>query len=290
MTSTNSGTISGAAVVGGVCGQPIKHSMSPVLHNAWIAAAGLDAAYVPFAPAAERFEAFVDGLRGGAVRGVNVTIPFKERALALADTASDLAKMAGAANLLLFAPDGSVHADNTDGPGLLGAVQAQAPGFDASAAPVVILGAGGAARGAVAALLLAGAPEIRIVNRTLARAQELADAFGPKVIAAEDAALPGLLADAGLVINATSLGLGGGAGPAADLSLTSETAVVMDMVYKPLRTEFLRRAEAAGRRTVDGLEMLLRQAIPSFEAIYGVAPSPAVDVRGMALKLLGESC
>ncbi|MCK5910744.1 MAG: shikimate dehydrogenase [Caulobacter sp.] len=290
MTSTNSGTISGAAVVGGVCGQPIKHSMSPVLHNAWIAAAGLDAAYVPFAPAAERFETFVDGLRGGAVRGVNVTIPFKERALALADTASDLAKMAGAANLLLFAPDGSVHADNTDGPGLLGAVQAQAPGFDASAAPVVILGAGGAARGAVAALLLAGAPEIRIVNRTLARAQELADAFGPKVIAAEDAALPGLLADAGLVINATSLGLGGGAGPAADLSLTPETAVVMDMVYKPLRTEFLRRAQAAGRRTVDGLEMLLRQAIPSFEAIYGVAPSPAVDVRGMALKLLGESC
>ena len=245
---------------------------------------------MPFAPAAERFEAFVDGLRGGAVRGVNVTIPFKERALALADTASDLAKMAGAANLLLFAPDGSVHADNTDGPGLLGAVQAQAPGFDASAAPVVILGAGGAARGAVAALLLAGAPEIRIVNRTLARAQELADAFGPKVIAAEDAALPGLLADAGLVINATSLGLGGGEGPAADLSLTSERAVVMDMVYKPLRTEFLRRAEAAGRRTVDGLEMLLRQAIPSFEAIYGVAPSPAVDVRGMALKLLGESC
>lgn len=285
-----SSTISGAAVVGGVCGQPIKHSMSPVIHNAWIAAAGLDAAYVPFAPAAERFETFVDGLRGGAVRGVNVTIPFKERALALADTASDLAKMAGAANLLLFAPDGSVHADNTDGPGLLGAVQAQAPGFDASAAPVVILGAGGAARGAVAALLLAGAPEIRIVNRTLARAQELADAFGPRVIAAEDAALPGLLADAGLVINATSLGLGGGAGPAADLSLTPETAVVMDMVYKPLRTEFLRRAEAAGRRTVDGLEMLLRQAIPSFEAIYGVAPSPAVDVRGMALKLLGESC
>ena len=290
MTSTNSGTISGAAVVGGVCGQPIKHSMSPVIHNAWIAAAGLDAAYVPFAPAAERFETFVDGLRGGAVRGVNVTIPFKERALALADTASDLAKMAGAANLLLFAADGSVHADNTDGPGLLGAIAAQAPGFDASAAPSVILGAGGAARGAVAALLLAGAPEIRIVNRTLARAQELADAFGAKVIAAEDAALPRLLADAGLIINATSLGLGGGEGPAADLSLTPKTAVVMDMVYKPLRTEFLRRAEAAGRRTVDGLEMLLRQAIPSFEAIYGVAPSPAVDVRGMALKLLGESC
>lgn len=284
-----SSTISGAAIVGGVCGQPIKHSMSPVIHNAWIAAAGLDAAYVPFAPAAERFETFVEGLRGGAVRGVNVTIPFKERALALADTASDLARMAGAANLLLFAADGSVHADNTDGPGLLGAIETQAAGFDVAAAPVVILGAGGAARGAVAALLLAGAPEIRIVNRTLARARDLAEAFGAKVVAADEAALPGLLADAGLVVNATALGLGGGEGPAADLTLTPETAVVMDMVYKPLRTEFLRRAQAAGRRTVDGLEMLLRQAIPSFEAIYGVPPSSSVDVRGLALKLLGEA-
>lgn len=284
-----SSTISGAAIVGGVCGQPIRHSMSPVIHNAWIAAAGLDAAYVPFAPAAERFETFVEGLRGGAVRGVNVTIPFKERALALADTASDLARMAGAANLLLFAADGSVHADNTDGPGLLGAIETQAAGFDVAAAPVVILGAGGAARGAVAALLLAGAPEIRIVNRTLARARDLAEAFGAKVVAADEAALPGLLADAGLVVNATALGLGGGEGPAADLTLTPETAVVMDMVYKPLRTEFLRRAQAAGRRTVDGLEMLLRQAIPSFEAIYGVPPSPEVDVRGLALKMLGEA-
>ena len=282
-------TISGAAIVGGVCGQPIKHSMSPVIHNAWIQAAGLDAAYVPFAPTAERFETFVEGLRGGAVRGVNVTIPFKERALALADTASDLARMAGAANLLLFAADGSVHADNTDGPGLLGAVAAQAPGFDVKAAPVVILGAGGAARGAAAALLLAGAPEIRIVNRTLARARDLAEAFGDKVVAAGETSLPGLLVDAGLVINATSLGLGGGEGPAADLSLTPTSAVIMDMVYKPLRTEFLRRAEAAGRRTVDGLEMLLRQAIPTFEAIYGVAPSPAVDARGLALALLGEA-
>ncbi len=284
-----SSRISGAAIVGGVCGQPIKHSMSPVLHNAWIQAAGLDAAYVPFAPAADRFETFVEAFRGGAVRGVNVTIPFKERALALADTASDLAKMAGAANLLLFAEDGSVHADNTDGPGLLGAIVAQAPGFDVAAAPVVILGAGGAARGAVAALLLAGAPKVTIVNRTLARAQELADAFGPKVFAAEEGGLPGLLSEAGLVINATSLGLGGGAGPAADLTLTPKTAVIMDMVYKPLRTEFLRRAQSAGRRTVDGLEMLLRQAIPTFEAIYGAAPSPEVDARGLALKLLGEA-
>lgn len=284
-----SSTLSGAAIVAGVCGAPIKHSMSPLIHNAWIAAAGLDATYVPFAPAEDRFETFVDGLRGGAIRGLNVTIPFKERALAVADTASDLARMAGAANLLIFETDGTIRADNTDGPGLLGALAAQAPGFDLAAAPVVILGAGGAARGAVAALLLAGAPQVRIVNRTLARAEELALAFGAKVVAAEEAALPGLLSDAGLVINATSLGLGGGEGPAAPLDLTPAGAVVMDMVYKPLNTQFLRRAEALGRRTVDGLEMLLRQAVPSFEAFYSQTPPASVDVRALALRQLGEA-
>lgn len=284
-----SNVITGAAVVGGVCGQPIRHSMSPLIHNAWIAAAGLDAAYVPFAPAVDRFETFVNGLRGGAVRGINVTIPFKERALAIADTASDLAGMAGAANLLLFDADGAVHAENTDGPGLLGAIAAQAPGYDVTAAPVVVLGAGGAARGAIAALLLAGAPQVSVVNRTVARAKDLADTFGEKVLARGEEALPALLPEAGLMINATSLGLGGGDGPVADLALTPRNAVVLDMVYKPLRTEFLRRAEAAGRATVDGLEMLLRQAIPTFEAIYGQAPSPEVDVRGLALKLLGEA-
>jgi len=282
-------TISGAAIVGGVCGAPIRHSMSPLIHNAWIQAAGLDAAYVPFAPRPEDFETFVGGFRGGAIRGLNVTIPFKERALAAADHASDLARMAGAANLLIFEADGSIHADNTDGPGLLGAIAEQAPGFSVTAAPVVILGAGGAARGATAALLLAGAPRVAIVNRTVARAQALADAFGDKVVAAGESDLPGLLADAGLVINATSLGLGGGEGPAADLALTPGTAVVMDMVYKPLRTEFLRRAEAAGRRTVDGLEMLLRQAVPTFQRMYGVAPPTEVDARGLLLRILGET-
>ncbi|PVM82405.1 shikimate dehydrogenase [Caulobacter endophyticus] len=280
--------ITGQALVAGVCGQPIVHSMSPLLHNAWLAAAGIDGAYVPMGPAEERFEAFVNGFRGGVIRGLNVTIPFKERALACADEASDLARLAGAANLLRFREDGTIFADNTDGPGLLGAIAAQAPAFDVSAAPVVILGAGGAARGAAAALLLAGAPMVRIVNRTVAKAQAIASALGEKVTAAGEDELPALLADAGLVINATSLGLGGGDGPPADLTLTPEGCVVMDMVYKPLRTEFLARAEAAGRPTVDGLEMLLLQAAPSFEAFFGQAPPTDVDVRAVALAHLGE--
>jgi shikimate dehydrogenase len=287
--SAASGKITGAAVVAGVCGRPIRHSMSPVIHNAWIAAAGLDAAYVPFAPVEDGFEAFVDGLRGGAVRGLNVTIPFKEQALACADRRSDLARMAGAANLLIFEADGTITADNTDGPGLLDAIEAQSPGFDPAAAPAVILGAGGAARGAAAAISLAGAPHVYVVNRTVARAEALAASIGHGVVAASEDQLDALLSRAGLVINATSLGLGGGTGPAARLELTPAGAVVVDMVYKPLRTEFLRRAEAAGRRTVDGLEMLLRQAVPSFEAFFGVAPPAGVDVRALALAQLGET-
>jgi shikimate dehydrogenase len=282
-------SVTGAAIVAGVCGQPIRHSMSPVIHNAWIAAAGLNAAYVPFAPAEDNFETFVEGLRGGAIRGVNVTIPFKEQALACADRCSDLAKLAGAANLLIFEADGTITADNTDGPGLLNAIDAQAPGFDPAAAPAVILGAGGAARGAAAAIALAGAPYVYVVNRTLARAKTLADSIGHGVVAMPETELDALLSQAGLVINATSLGLGGGLGPAARLELTPADAVVVDMVYKPLRTEFLQRAEAAGRRTVDGLEMLLRQAIPSFEAFFGVTPPGQVDVRALALAQLGEA-
>ena len=282
-------SITGSAIVAGVCGQPIRHSMSPVIHNAWIAAAGLNAAYVPFAPGEDNFETFVEGLRGGAIRGLNVTIPFKEQALACADRCSDLAKLAGAANLLVFETDGTITADNTDGPGLIGAIAVQAQGFDLASSPVVILGAGGAARGAAAALALAGAPRVSIVNRTFVRAEAIARSIGGVVEAASEDELDALLAQAGLVINATSLGLGGGAGPAARLELTPANAVVVDMVYKPLHTEFLRRAEAAGRQTVDGLEMLLRQAVPTFEAFFGMTPPVEVDVRALALAQLGDA-
>ena len=278
--------ITGAALVAGIVGRPVTHSLSPVLHNAWIAAAGLNAAYVPLAPAAGGFAALAEGLRGGVIRGVNVTIPFKEDALACADEASDRARLAGASNLLLFREDGSILADNTDGLGMLAALAIQAPGFDPKAGPAVILGAGGAARGAAAALVLAGAPDIRIVNRTTDRAFALAADVGGPVQAAD---LKAALAGANVIINATSLGLNGGPGPEADLALAPDAAVVMDMVYKPLRTEFLARAEARGLRSVDGLEMLIRQAVPSFEALFGVAPPAEVDVRALALKTIGET-
>lgn len=278
--------ITGRTVVAGVAGQPVAHSLSPLIHNAWLAAAGIDGVYVAFAPDADRFEVFVDGLRGGAIRGLNVTIPFKEVALSIADVVSPRAEAAAAANLITFEADGSVLADNTDGVGLLGALQAQAPGWRADAGPVAVLGAGGAARGAVAALVAAGAPQVRIVNRTLAKAEAVAGAVGRIAVACPLDAAAQAFEGATAVINATSAGLSGSPGLDVPLEATPETAVVMDMVYKPLVTPFLQRAQDLRRRTVDGLEMLIRQAEPSFQAFYGANPPAGADVRALALKTL----
>jgi shikimate dehydrogenase len=274
-------TITAKTVVAGVAGSPVRHSLSPLMHNAWLEEAGIDGVYVAFAPHQDRFKAFAEGLRGGAVRGLNVTIPFKEQALAAADEASTLAKAAGAANLLLFHEDGRIEARNTDGEGLLQAIAIQAPGFDITAGPVTVMGAGGAARGAVAALLEAGVKDIRLCNRTVERAERLVEDLGSgRVRAFERADLA--MTETACVINATSLGLGGGAGPDTAWRLARPGAVAMDMVYKPLRTQWLEEAAAHGLKTVDGLEMLIRQAIPSFRAFFGAEPPP-LDVRPLLL-------
>jgi shikimate dehydrogenase len=278
--------IRGTTMVAGIAGRPVTHSLSPILHNAWLQAAGLDGVYVPFSPDGRGFRRFADGLRGGAIRGLNVTVPFKRDALAVADRASDIARQADAANVLIFEPDGTIRADNTDGFGLIRAFAVQAPRWEADAGPVAVLGAGGAARGAVAALLMAGAPKVFVLNRTLATAEALAAAFGPSVepLPLGDAALA--FAEATAVINATSAGLEGGALD-VPLDLTPADAVVMDMLYKPLETPLLAQARALGRVTVDGLEMLIRQAEPSFEAFFGQPPPPGLDVRRLALGALG---
>ncbi|MFD1191323.1 shikimate dehydrogenase [Phenylobacterium conjunctum] len=280
-------SLSGKTRVAGVVGQPIAHSMSPVLHNAWIAAAGLDAVYVPFGIAEGRFAAFVQGLRGGSVAGLNVTLPFKGEALAAADEATSRAAGARAANVLVFRPDGSILADNTDGLGLLAAFAEQAPGFDPKTGPVVILGAGGGARGAAAAFVEAGCPEVRIVNRTLAKAEEIATALGGTVRAYGLDQAGAAFEGANGLVNATSAGLANGGAIDVPLAATPEACVVMDMVYKPLTTPFLAGAQGLGRRTVDGLAMLIGQAIPSFEAFYGQTPPASVDVRTLAIQTLG---
>jgi shikimate dehydrogenase len=280
--------LTGAAMVAGVVGDPVAHSLSPRIHGAWIAAAGLDAAYVPLRVAPDHFGAFVQGLRGGVVRGLNVTIPYKEEALALADEADLMARSSGAANLLVFHPDGKIEARNTDGLGLLYAFARQAPKLDLTAAPVVVIGAGGAARGACAALVTAGVPQIRIVNRTWARAAALAKAF-PRAKAIDYGDMVKAFKGAGAVVNATSCGLNGVDDLLAPMAPLPDTAVVMDMVYKPLRTGLARAARARGLTVVDGLSMLIGQAIPSFEAFYGRPPPQDVDVRALALAAIGET-
>ncbi len=282
--------ISAQTLVAGVVGWPVRHSMSPLIHNNWLQASGMDGVYVAFSPPKNGFSAFASGLRGGAIRGLNVTLPFKEHALSLAsapgDQVSDIARLSGAANLVLFEADGTVRVDNTDGEGLLYAFARQAPSLNLTSAPVVILGAGGAARGAAAALILAGVPRVHMVNRTLDKAQSIASALGPKVQAFDPAQAEAAFDGVGAVINATSLGLGGGEGPAVPWQTVSGAAVFMDMVYKPLETDFLAKAKARGHKTVDGLDMLIGQARPSFEAFYGAPPPASVDVRALALAQL----
>lgn len=270
--------ITGAVRVGGVVGQPVNHSLSPVIHNAWLEAGGIDGAYVAFAPKdADGFAALVAAGRAGLIAGVNVTAPFKEQAFASADKVSKAAKLVSSANILAF-HDGQVLADSSDGAGVLYALAEQAPALSLNSAHVVMLGAGGASRAAAGALLQAGA-RLSILNRTRQRAADLAADLGAGVSVAED---EGVLETADLVINALSVP------PQIDLSRLKIQAVVMDMTYRPLVTPFLQAARDRGLTIVDGLAMLIGQAGAGFEAIYGQKP-PVMDMRSVLIAHLGEA-
>ncbi len=274
----------GAAAVAGIVGQPVHHSLSPFLHTAWLRDLGMNGVYAPFAPKDEHaFDRLVLSCRSNGIKGLNVTAPFKAQALALADTVADSAKACGSANVLTFDDEGYVHAQSTDGFGLIRAFQIQAPKCDLSSGPVVIMGAGGASRAAIAALQDAGCPEVRIVNRTVARAEELMFEFKTGVAAWALTDVDRAFAGAVAVINAAS------GGPLPPLDALDDTATVMDMTYRPLLTGWLQAAQARGLTTVDGLNMLIEQARPSFETFFGVMPNPAFDVRGLALDFLGET-
>ena len=262
-------------ILAGVAGQPIAHSLSPLIHNAWIGATRLDADYRAYGPAdSEAFATLVAEGRAGRLRGINVTAPFKEQALALADEASAAARNCGSANLLLF-ETGRVRADSTDGAGLMAALAEQAPGLDVRNQAVVVLGAGGAARAAVVALRAAGA-KVGVLNRTRARAESLAAELGATVVDTT------ALNQAALVVNALSVR------PDLDMSWLRDDAVLMDMTYRPLITPFLAQGRTRGLVIVDGLAMLIGQARPSFRALFGMEP-PGLDVRATALAAPGET-
>lgn len=271
----------GAAIVAGVVGRPIAHSLSPTIHRAWIEDLGLNAAYVPFRPAEDGFERLVRALRGGVVRGLNVTAPFKEAALALSTEADEAAVRCGSANVLLFDADGAVRARSTDGHGLIAAFVEQAPDARLRSGVVAVLGAGGAARAAVASVLGAGAAEVRIFNRSADRAYDLAVQFG-KVAGTQISAhglgdAEALFRDVDIVINAAA------GGPLPPIDRVPAHATVMDMTYRPVVTGLLAAARHRGLRTVDGLSMLIHQAAPSFAAFYDRDPPAGVDVRALCL-------
>jgi shikimate dehydrogenase len=273
--------ISGKARVAGVVGWPVSHSRSPRLHGYWIAEHGLDAAYVPLPVAPERLEVALRGLAAAGFAGVNVTIPHKEQALALCDEVDAVARRIGAVNLLVFA-EGAIRGSNTDAFGFMANLAASAPAWSAGT-PVVLLGAGGAARAVAVGLLDAGVTELRLCNRSRARAERLADDLGGKiaVVAWEDRAAA--LAGAGLVVNSTSLGMAGQ--PPLDLPLDdlAAAATVCDLVYSPLETPLLAAARRRGCTAVDGLGMLLHQARPSFAAWFGPDPQVSEALRRFVL-------
>lgn len=265
--------ISGAAMVAGVAGAPIAHSLSPYLHGRWIAAAGLDAAYVPFAPTDEAaFRRLVEGFRGGAIRGLNVTAPFKRAAFEIADFRRLGAEASESANLLLFHGDGAIEAASTDGAGMLTAMERRAPDFRVGTA--LVLGAGGAASAAVAALKLSGF-RVRVANRTLAAAEALAEAGGAYGLDALAAAADG----ADLVVNALSV-------EPPPMRIAPGT-VALDMRYRPHETDFLRAAAKQGAHLVHGIDMLIAQAEPSFDAFFGMAPPEVAGLREAAVRRAG---
>ena len=266
-----------------VIGDPIDHSKSPVLHGFWLRAYQISGHYVPLHVTSADLEQVLAAMPRMGFVGANVTIPHKETVLDLADTVTDRARAIGAANTLTFHKDGKIEADNTDGYGFLANIQQNAPAFDAKDGPAVILGAGGAAKAVIYALLEAGAPQVRVLNRNLDRAKNLSARLGDRVSVHEVSDLPNLLGDCNLLVNSTSLGMIGQPPLAADLSNLSKTAVVNDIVYAPLETDLLKQARAMGAVAVDGLGMLLHQAAPGFAKWFGKEPAVTDDLRRAVL-------
>lgn len=281
-------TISGGAKLAGIMGWPVAHSRSPALHGYWLAELGIDGAYVPMAVKPENLRRALQALPLLGFAGCNITIPHKVDAMRAVDEYDLAAKRAGSVNTIIVRPNGSLLGSSTDGFGFIAALRAALTGFNAAQGPAVVLGAGGAARAIVAALLDEGAEEVRLVNRTPARATKLAKELGGPVRGIPWEERGQALAGASLLVNATSLGMEGQ--PALDLALDAlpRDAVVNDIVYVPLETPLLAAARARGHRCVDGLGMLLHQARPGFEAWFGVRPEVTEGLRQAVLATLAR--
>ncbi len=263
-----------------VIGHPIAHSRSPLIHNYWLKTYGIDGSYEPIDIAPDRLPDFFDQLRSGVFAGGNVTIPHKEMAFALSDQLDPLAEAIGAVNTLVTG-NGVVRGSNTDYMGFLGNLDQAAPGWDRGLKEVIVLGAGGACRAIVVALKSRGVPRIHLLNRTVQKAEDVAiDLEGP-ILAGSLGDFAGLAPTAGLVINTTSVGMKETRFEHLDLTRLPKTTLVTDLVYVPLITPLLAEAKALGLKTVDGLGMLLHQAVPGFEAWFGRKPEVTPELRAL---------
>jgi shikimate dehydrogenase len=279
--------LSGRARLAGVVGWPVAHSRSPRLHGYWLDHHGIDGAYVPLGVQPEHFADALIMLARLGFAGMNVTLPHKEAALAAVDEADADARRIGAVNTIVIRGDASLFGTNTDARGFIANLREQAPAWHAGVAPVVMLGAGGAARAAAVALLDAGVPGLCIVNRTARRAEALAATLGEKVSVAPWCDRHRVLVGAGLLVNTTSLGMEGHDDLNLDLGALPRDAVVHDIVYAPLKTQLLAAARARGHVVVDGLGMLLHQARAGFAAWFGVQPEVTPALREFMLADLG---
>lgn len=276
----------GRFVLSGVMGWPVAHSRSPLIHNHWVGQYGLDGRYVLLPVEPQRLDRAIAGLAALGFAGCNVTIPHKVAVMSRVDQVDPSARRIGAVNTIVVGPDGSTTGRNTDGLGYLLSLREAHPAWQAGAGPVAVLGCGGAARAVVVSLLDAGVPELRVCNRSLDKAQALAEEMGPAVHALPWARRHEALEGATLVVNTTNQGMHGQ--DALDLALDAlpRTAVVSDLVYVPLETPLLAAARARGNPVLDGLGMLLHQARPGFEAWFGVRPEVTAPLRQMVERTL----
>lgn len=267
----------------GVVGWPISHSLSPVLHDYWLAQLAIDGAYVPLAVRREDFAYVVRALMLVGFAGVNVTVPHKEAAQALAHRSDSEATRAGAANLLIFHANGEIEARNTDLEGLVASLREAFGKTALKGKRAVLLGAGGAARASVLALDAMGAGEIAVLNRTRPRADAMALALrseiGTRLSVHEWKDWPQIAASAALLVNATSAGMKGADPLKLSLAPLKGDAAVCDLVYNPVETNLLKEARSKGLKTVNGLSMLIHQAVPSFEAFFGVRPRATAGLK-----------
>jgi shikimate dehydrogenase len=273
MTGTN-------APRAGVVGWPVEHSRSPVIHGYWLKELGISGSYEKFAVRPEEFHQFVDKIREGELVGANVTVPHKEAAFAACDERTPVAEALGAVNTL-WRQDGRLMGDNTDVAGFLANMDEAAPGWAERRRFAIVIGAGGAARAIVYALISRGFERIALINRTQERAETLAAHFGGPTTVTAWADLSKTLAEADLLVNSSSLGMVRQPPLTLDLSALPQRAVVADIVYVPLRTPLIEAASACGLRTVEGLGMLLHQAAPAFARWFGGKPSVTPALRAL---------